>query len=154
MTNNGAPPPGPSEDQEAMNLFVAHQVEAIAAQLVLHMPELAKDVEKLGAFCFERLSEQAGLLEYMQDALTPERIAEKPWWGYRAMSKTGEIRVKCPKRMGEVVKDPNGHLHLFNFASLLGLLLSPVTRGVLGVCGVRLDFFQCDAEAPKPKILS
>lgn len=135
-----------------MNLFVAHQVEAIAAQLVQHMPSLTKDVEKLGKFCFDRLSEQSDLLGFISDALTPEAVKAKPWWGYVATDRTGgEVRVRAPKRVAEAVEVPQ---HLFNFVSILGLLMTPTTRGVLGVCGIRVKFFQCDADAPAPKILS
>lgn len=143
-----APPNGaPTSEEEQMRLFAAHQVEAIAATLVQHMPSLASDPEKLGRFCFGLLQEQPGMLDVFVDASDPASRAQHPWWGYVLTDrKGGEIKVKCPKDINEAVQVPQ---HLFNFTSIVGLLLNPTCRGILGASGIQVRFFQCEADTSR-----
>lgn len=137
----------PSDEQKQQ---LAQAVEQLAQMLTLHMPTLAQsDLEGFARFCFDRVAEQADMLDIYADAADPAGQKVKPWWGYGLTDRNGaELLVKAPKAIAEAVKAPQT---LFNFVSIVGLLVNPLCRGILGVNGLRIRFFQCDPEAPKPQ---
>lgn len=129
-------------------------VEAFMMQLVPHAPELAADPAKLEAFCLGVIRDQEVMAHIMDDATSPQKRAEKPWWGYRAVDANGGMMtVKAPKDMKEALKDPKD---LFAFISILSVVTTPLARALLSIGGLRLDFFQAvrpDADET-PKIIT
>lgn len=138
--------------REELAQLIAAQVEVLAGQLCQHMPSLANDTDKLAKFCFAKLEQQGECLRILDTSLSAEERERRPWWGYVVVDrKGGELRVKAPKSIDQALTDPNW---LFNFVSIVGMLMNPVCRGILEVNGLKVEFFQCDPELPPTGILA
>lgn len=112
-------------------------------------PHLAPDMVDM--LVQQTLHEQAMLGRVIEDALPTSESAKKyPFWGYRIVNARGESGVvRIPKDLASLDMQQIAHA-----AALVGLLTSPVARGVLYAYGYRLEFAQFPPPVEAPKIVT